>query len=80
MTSGVPQRRETAGTFHVSATMVTGGSVAGVEGAAAPLRHVRNAHTGRAADQTPTDKLLLQNHRDAVKAEGCGNHEPMCGD
>ena len=43
-------------------------------------QHVWNTHAEGEADQTPTDNLVLQKHKDVVKAYGCGNRNPMRGD
>ena len=41
------------------------------------MRHVWNAHAGRADDQTSDDIELIQEHGDADKAEVCGSCESV---
>ena len=54
-----PQRRLDAGKFHVQTFFIECCGAAGREGASTTMRHVRNAHYGRAADQASEDGALL---------------------
>ena len=69
----MPQYAEAAVTFHVQALPVldSGGPLGKV--AAAPLRHVWNAHASRAAHQAHPDGKMRPEYADEVKETGCGD-------
>ena len=62
MSSNFLQRRSDARKFHVQICLPEGCGAAGGEGDAAPLRHVRNAHAGRADAKASEDGTLFQEY------------------
>ena len=64
-------------TLHVQTIFIADISGARGEGAADLLRLVWYAHAGRAADQSPEDATVQQEHSYAVAEEGFRGRKPM---
>ena len=74
----VPQCGEATGKFHVQALPVSDIDDLGEKGAAAPLRHVWNAHVSGVDHQSPPDGKMQMEYAYEVEATGCGDSRKMC--